>query len=291
MRGGHLLTLPNLREGYHQLARWVLETGEQVAPRGQATREVLAATFEVEDLTQTMPIGCGRGVNPAIGALEALFLIGGFVDYDLVERVAPRFREFMDDGKLHGAYGARAHGLTPHIIRRLRGDASTRQAVLTLWHPEKDLTRDGLHDYPCTLTLHFMIRNDKLNLHVTMRSNDVWLGTSLDIFMFTQLQHTVANVLGIEVGRYFHTANSLHVYERDIPKVERMLDTIIEEPVWLPRGLFGAMDGSAEWVDIERQARAIAQGVRSPYADPHRQWYVDKLHPLLGGGGRDEGHE
>ena len=268
----------NLREGYHELARWVRDEGEAVAPRGFPTREVLGATFEVCDTVQTMPVGCGRGVNPAIGTLEALFLIGGFVDYNLVKRIAPRFQEFMDDGKLHGAYGARSHGFMQHIVRRLRSDSDTRQAVIALWHPEKDLPRDGLHDYPCTLTLHFMLRRDALNMHVTMRSNDLWLGTALDVFMFTQLQHTLARALGVETGRYFHTANSLHLYDRDLEKVEEMLGSDFSPESFMPRGI-DVMQSHGSWEIVESAAHLIAEGAMQRTTSESVRWYHDRLHP------------
>ena len=59
---------------------------------------------------------------------------------------------------------------------------------------------------------------EKLNMHVYMRSNDIVWGTPYDVFVFTTIQKVFANTLGIPVGKYYHTATSLHMYERDFEK-------------------------------------------------------------------------
>jgi thymidylate synthase len=67
---------------------------------------------------------------------------------------------------------------------------------------------------PCTLSLVFQIRDNKLQLSVTMRSNDIIWGFCNDSYVFTLLQEYVANDLGIEMGEYVHHSISMHIYER-----------------------------------------------------------------------------
>ena len=84
---------------------------------------------------------------------------------------------------------------------------------------------DSLHavkDVPCTLALQFFIREGKLHLHVNMRSSDIILGIAYDVPAFTTMQEVLANELGVDLGEYVHTSNSLHCYERDF----QMLDAI-----------------------------------------------------------------
>ena len=49
-----------------------------------------------------------------------------------------------------------------------------------------------------------------------MRSNDVFLGLSHDIFAFTMLQEMIAKKLNIELGKYRHSVGSLHLYDDQI---------------------------------------------------------------------------
>lgn len=215
------LHVRSIGDAYAGICQQVLSQGARVAPRGQATFEVLDAVIIAEDPTDCLPTGCGRKLNPAIGVAEAMQLVGGFTEPDLMVRISKNFEMFLDDGAFHGAYGPRAVSQIPEIVRKLRADKDTRQAVVTIWQPHRD-NEPGKHDYPCTISLIFTIRDDALNIHVTMRSNDVWWGLAYDAFQFTQLQCTVANVLNIKVGRYHHHVVSLHAYERDADGIESL---------------------------------------------------------------------
>jgi hypothetical protein len=48
-----------------------------------------------------------------------------------------------------------------------------------------------------------------------MRSSDIILGIAYDVPAFTTMQEILANELGVDLGEYVHTSNSLHCYERD----------------------------------------------------------------------------
>lgn len=236
-----LWRVPDLNRGWLTVVDDVREFGEPVAPRDQPTREVLGATIVVEDPTNVLPLGVTRNAHLPIAAAEALQLIGGVSHPELMCRIASKFPNFMDGGVFHGAYGPRVRPQLASVVRRLSADKDTRQALLTIWDPALDAHVDGLKDYPCTTVLHFMIRKDRLVLHTTMRSNDVYWGLTYDAFQFTQLQLTVANALGLEAGPYYHHVNSLHIYERDFAAHDNILPIMIDpprQPLWL-KGLKG----------------------------------------------------
>lgn len=260
----------NMRDGYVDIVRAVVENGESVAPRGQATREVLGATIVLANPQDSLPIGVGRKFGKAIAAAEALQLIGGVSHPELMLRIAPRFANFMDGGTFHGAYGPRLRQQLPRMIERLTSDLDTRQAVVTIWDPLLDLYEDKLTDYPCTNHMHFMVRDGKVDLHVLMRSNDVWWGLAHDVFQFTQLQLTVASVIGLPVGRYFHHANSLHAYERDLEAMEELHDYDGTE-VTTPAGLPDPYGFSTGWDRAAKRARALLKG--DDPLDPAEAWY------------------
>jgi len=208
----------DFRALYQDVIELVLEHGRQVAPRGQHTLELPAATLRLTGLSEgraAMPLGIGRKAHPGIGAVEALQLIAGEQHPELMRRIAPNFGRFMDGGAFHGSYGERLRGQLEAAVLRLKSDAYSRQAVLQIWDPARDLYVEGLRDYPCTIFLQLLLRDGALELHAHMRSNDVWWGLAYDAFQFTQLQHTLARVLGVPTGDYFHHAASLHLYARD----------------------------------------------------------------------------
>jgi thymidylate synthase len=133
----------------------------------------------------------------------------------------------------------------PRAVERLKLDPDSRQAVVSIWDPLYDM--QDTRDLPCTLNFNFRIRNDKLNMSTTMRSNDVWLGAAYDVFMFTQLQCTVANALGVEVGTYTHHAYSFHIYERNVEAMEQLHDydpaEAVEEDAWGTNRVLDLWDG------------------------------------------------
>lgn len=204
--------METMRE-YDGLVKWVYEQGYDASPRGMLTREVEDATVIVHGIAHALPTGVGRKVNAAIGAAEAVLICGGIASPSLLTAVSDNFRRFVDGGDLHGGYGRRVGPQLERLVERLRRDGDTRQAVISIWDPFYDM--QDTRDLPCTLNLGFRIRDGQLNASATMRSNDVYLGTCYDIFTFTQLQWTVANMLQIEPGRFALHAYSLHLYERN----------------------------------------------------------------------------
>lgn len=211
----------DMRNGYHEIVDYILTSGQHVPSRNGATIEVESFTFELTNPRDSLPLGIGRNVNRAIGAVEAIALVSGIADAELITAIQPNFKNYMDDGEFWGAYGPRTKDQLPEIARKLKEDPDTRQAIITIWQPERDNV-PGKRDYPCTVTQQFMIRNGQLNLKTFMRSNDVWWGLGYDAFQFTQLQLTMANVIDVPVGTYTHHASSMHIYEPHWEEAEKL---------------------------------------------------------------------
>jgi thymidylate synthase len=249
------LILNNLRGDYVQLVKHVANTGQKVTSRGLATREVTAATLVFPNvLNPLLPVGVGRGVNARLAAIEALQLISGTQRHDLVRRVTPGFDSVLVDQENpdYGAYGPRIITQLGDCLDILQADPTTRRAVISIWN-EKDLTHNG--DRPCTVFLQFLVRDQgfgpALELHTHMRSQDVWLGVPYDIFMFSQLQLTAASILGLPASRLVHHATSLHLYETDLAKVDKLFVDDSVEPTTaagleLPLGVQCPTSGTLE---------------------------------------------
>ena len=74
------------------------------------------------------------------------------------------------------------------------------------------------YDTPCTYAIQFTVVNNRLNMCVTMRSNDLWYGFCNDQYCFSQLQKLVADETDYDMGSYYHFAHNLHLYEKDLGK-------------------------------------------------------------------------
>lgn len=282
------IVLHNMSE-YPVVVRRVLNSGERRIPRGLPTLDMGFTSIVLLDPRRGLPLGMGRNLNPAIGAVEAAQLIAGVSTPDLVLKVAPQFERYTErdhDGfptHFWGAYGERIKLQAYNVINKLTDDPNTRQAIVTLWDPWMDNVT-GKNDYPCTIALHFYIRDGLLDTNVIMRSNDVWLGLPYDVFQFTQLQATMARVLGTEPGTYRHTALSLHLYERDIASAQALWDNYqndtarlrkIYDESWQPDG-FGR---PGDRFDVA-MGRALDIVLNTPVDNEtnSERWYRDQLH-------------
>lgn len=108
----------------------------------------------------------------------------------------------------------------------LIADKDTRQALLRFSLPEHQWM--GNKDQTCTLSGLFLIRENKLNLSIVMRSNDMWLGLTYDLPWFMSLIDKMVEELKpsypeLTKGTYTHTVHSLHCYERDEEKIKKAL--------------------------------------------------------------------
>ena len=123
------------------------------------------------------------------------------------------------DGNVNSNYGWQWQrgGQLDEVVSLLKDNPKTRQAAISIY----DCKEYPMYDYdtPCTYAVQFTIVDNKLNMCVTMRSNDLWYGFCNDQYCFSMLQQLVARELNIPVGNYFHFAHNLHLYNNIIEKI------------------------------------------------------------------------
>jgi thymidylate synthase len=111
-------------------------------------------------------------------------------------------------------------------VNSLKADKDTRQAILKFSRPDHHWA--GNKDFVCTLSGNFLIREDKLNLAMVMRSNDAVKGLAYDGPWFISLMEKMVDELkgaypNLGVGTYTHLAHSMHLYERDFEVARKMV--------------------------------------------------------------------
>ena len=104
-----------------------------------------------------------------------------------------------------------------NVVAMLKKNPKTRQAAISIYDAKEMKSYE--YDTPCTYAVQFTIVDHKLNMCVTMRSNDLWYGFCNDQYCFSMLQQLVARELNIPVGTYFHFAHNLHLYNNIIEKL------------------------------------------------------------------------
>lgn len=185
------------------------------------------------------------------GLGEFLWYMAGSNSLAFIEYYVREYKKDSDDGRtLWGAYGPRlldfdGTNQLRNVISRLRTRPESRKTVVQVFDANDLL---GEHkDIPCTCTLQFFVREGKLHAFTNMRSNDAYLGLPHDFFCFTMLQEFIAAALGIGLGPYTHTANSLHLYQLH----EEPARALIEEG-WQNNRPMPAMPEGDHWPSIRR---------------------------------------
>ena len=288
------IEVDNLVDGYVTIVRAILDKGEEASPRGIKTKELRAVSIHIHDPSRVIPVGTGRKLHLAIGVAESVQLLAGLSDAAQMISITKNFARFVENDRLHGAYGPRTYDQFPRIISLLQRDPDTRQACVLIWRPWDN----GLpsKDVPCTLQFQFFIRDNKLDMIVTMRSNDVFWGLPYDAWMFANVQHAVAYALAIDVGWYKHQAGSLHAY------IERDLDALnlIHEPdgskdvppmFVVPRCLQSGSNDRANqrWARVTSWAKTAAgvpgkKGSLRTNLPLSARWYQQKLQSFYSNG-------
>ena len=139
---------------------------------------------------------------------------------ELYGKVPEIWRRMADrEGFVNSNYGWqwRRGNQLDDVIDMLRIHPKTRQAAISIYDRKEGYMYDN--DTPCTYAVQFTIVEKKLNMCVTMRSNDLWYGFCNDQYCFSKLQELVATELGLLIGSYYHFAHNLHLYDNIIDKL------------------------------------------------------------------------
>ena len=107
----------------------------------------------------------------------------------------------------------------------LRKNPNSRRAVMVYTRPSiwKEYNKNGMSDFICTNTVQYLIRDNKLDVVVQMRSNDVVFGYRNDFAWQKYVADLMAKSLNIEVGNIYWNVGSMHVYERHFSFIDNAI--------------------------------------------------------------------
>jgi thymidylate synthase len=118
------------------------------------------------------------------------------------------------------------------VLAELISAPTSRRAVMIYTRPSiwNEYNKDGMSDFICTNAVQYLIRDNKLEVVVQMRSNDAWAGYRNDLAWQKYVQNELVDDINsfdksrvdnfIKPGNIYWNAGSLHVYERDFWRIE-----------------------------------------------------------------------
>ena len=177
-----------------------------------------------------------RDANPFFHLAEAIWMMSGRNDAEFLNRYVHDFGlRYAEDGKLRASYGYRwrdhwSYDQLAAIVSRLKHDKNDRRIVLSMWDPAEDLLfvdarshlqKDGRKDIPCNTHAYFRIVENRLEMTVCCRSNDIiWGAYGANAVHFSVLQEYLATAIGVEIGNYYQISNNFHAYRDELSKME-----------------------------------------------------------------------
>jgi len=211
----------NFNRIYLDLVKTVRDKGELVAK----TRDLMGVQLILTDPTQSLLYykknwkWCFQELFDRMSGVFGM--AHEYQNPGLAYQYRPAWKRKLakENGEFHYAYGECYAKQVPVTIKLLKKEKTTREAIINMWHDHYLLKVPDYNRRPCTLTLHFIRRDDKLHLYVNMRTNDIINLLPYDVWHHTFLQRYIASVLGLEVGSYNHFAT--HMYypkRRELPE-------------------------------------------------------------------------
>lgn len=122
------------------------------------------------------------------------------------------------------------HNQFEKVAQELKDNRESRRAVMIYTRPSMhtDATVNGRDDFVCTNTVQYLIRNNRLESIVQMRSNDAVFGYRNDYAWQRIIQTRLLRRLrmahpGLKLGNLIWQVGSLHIYPRHIPLLEEAI--------------------------------------------------------------------
>ena len=207
----------NANEAYEYLHDRIIQDGVDFA----GTKALFNVGFYITDPMDNKIINKERNWKKDYAEAEWQWYLKGipyvFELGNIYGKIPEIWKRMADDsGRVNSNYGYQwnRNGQLDKIIDMLENNPDSRQATISIYDGKE--INDYSHDTPCTYAVQFTILHGRLDMCVTMRSNDLWYGFCNDQYCFSELQRLVSTQLNVEPGVYYHFAHNMHLYNDKI---------------------------------------------------------------------------
>lgn len=234
-------------DAFRDLFKRLVKVGKRCSPRGQLVIEAENFTYELPAYVK-FPSFVARKYSESYVRNELLWYLRANAEDKTILKHAKMWTDLVNkDGTINSNYGRYVFGTTDSyvtspnwpnqfdaVVKTLIADKDSRRASIVICQPYHLLMETN--DVPCTYSMNFRIRENKLHMSVHMRSQDAMFGMGNDAPAFSMFQEMIYVTLrdtcyaDLEMGNYHHICDSFHVYERHF----EMLDAIVNGDKFAP---------------------------------------------------------
>ena len=207
----------NANEAYEYLHDRIIQDGIDFA----GTRALFNVGFYITDPMDNKIINKERNWKLDYAEAEWQWYLKGipyvFELGNIYGKIPEIWKRMADDsGRVNSNYGYQwnRNGQLDRVIQMLQDNPDNRQCAISIYDGKE--IDNYSHDTPCTYAVQFTVLHNRLDMCVTMRSNDLWYGFCNDQYQFSKLQKMVSDELNIEPGVYYHFAHNMHLYNDKI---------------------------------------------------------------------------
>jgi thymidylate synthase len=198
-------------QAYHALLQRILDEGAEKSDRtGVGTLSVFGHQMRF-DLAEGFPLVTTKKLHLKSIIHELLWFLAGDTNIAYLKDNGVRiWDEWADEtgdlgpvyGKQWRSWGApdgRTVDQITEVVEAIKTNPDSRRLVVSAWNPA-DLPDMALA--PCHCLFQFYVADGKLSCQLYQRSADVFLGVPFNIASYALLTVMIAQVTGLEAGRF-----------------------------------------------------------------------------------------
>ncbi len=224
---------------YKNLLKKIFLTWQESAPRWQKIKEIINAKIKINNVYNVIPSYTWiRDFAWKYLTGETLWYLSWDLKTDYIKHFTPMWDNIKDEQwyinsnywYLNLREQSCANGMTQYqwALHALQKDKDTRQSII---HFNQTKHQVYTKDFPCTVYMQFMIRDNKLIWCSYMRSNDIYFWFQYDIVWFSLLLQSLyldlkeTSYPDLELWYIYHNATSLHIYESFFDKTNQLINS------------------------------------------------------------------
>lgn len=230
--------MKNFETQYASIIRKILTEGILTKNRtGVDTLSIQNAQIIIPRKDNVFPMIKCKKMYPKMALKEMLWFMNGRTDVQWLNDRGVKYWDNWkrEDGTIGASYGKQFRDFggidqLKNVIDLLVNYPTSRRNIMTLWNPI-DLPNMALT--PCMYDYHFVSvpygDYNYIDLHVTQRSADFFLGVPYDLMLIGWLQYIIARLVSNKTGKQYkpggiyYTLHDCHIYVNHMGPVHEYL--------------------------------------------------------------------
>ena len=217
---------------YLDLLKLIKETGIKKEDRtGTGTISIFGHQMEF-NLSDGFPLVTTKKVHLKSIIHELIWFLQGSTNISyLKENGVSIWDEWADEnGDLGPVYGAQWRSWPDgnkgsidqiqNLINGINNNPDSRRHIVSAWNPA---LVDDMALPPCHSLFQFYVANGELSCQLYQRSADIFLGVPFNIASYALLNHMIAQVCNLKVGKFVHTLGDAHLYLNHLDQAKLQL--------------------------------------------------------------------